>query len=607
MRLLRVSRLIAISALLVGLPGLLSASVLRVAAQGTGGGAVITVTVTSHDGAPMPGAIVTAIDADSTPTSQGPETTDLAGQVMLFNFVVGDQVTISAQPPVDVLVAGASTTIAVNETPTSVMLALGAPPTVPTPTPVPALSPTSPPALPPTSAPAPGSADALTGMTVRTVDPDGALMTGAGYTVYLPDSSALLAMDEDDGASDGVTSFAGLPIGAAVAVSQTSPPGNTASASNQTFVLTSFSGANVLTFTNQPLAVPTETPVPSLSQVSIRALLCESADLTGKTEYTLGMDVIAPESCPAADDVRFSFSTATDDQAVEAAALSETTTDIAGTASLTLPAGTYTVGNELAGGTMTLEVDGVSVYRLTAVIYLSAGLETPTATPPANALTPPARLTGDAQITVMVCTNPAQSGSVEFQVGQPGASLDVTGAIARVSAAMPDGCTPSAAALTISPFSDPSAAAVLVSVDATGFVVLDDLASTVDREPHLLTAVATGGTYEAPFEIAPGAMTEIVARVFLGGDVAPPAAGTPDTIEETPEETPAVPATATAVRDGTGGYAPGGGSRPGGGGRVTHLPNTGSGSPSTTPLLLIVVSGLGLVALRAWRHAAPNR
>lgn len=598
---MRIPRLIATAIFFVALQGL---SLTAVSAQGTGGGAVITVTVLSGDGAPVQGASVTAVDADALATSQGPETTDMAGRVMLYNFVLGDEVTISAQPPPGTAGIGMTTSIFVSETPMAVTLALSTPPTMPTPTPMPLLSPTPVSAIPPTAAPAPpGTGEAGTGLTVRTVDPDGVAMPGAGYTVYLPDSSSLFALDGDDGASDGVTSFSNLPISAAIAVSQTTSPGDTANAANQTIVLTSFSGANVLTFTNQPLAVPTETPVEPLSQVSIRALLCESEDLTGKTEYTLDADVVAPETCPAATGVTFSFTAPVSAQSVTAAAVGDTVTDATGAATTMLAAGTYDVENNLAGGTTPLTVDGVSVYKLTAVIYLSAGFVTPTPTSPPNAMTPPARQTGDAQITVMVCTNPAQAGSVEFQVGEPGGSLDVTAMTARVVAAIPDGCAPSAAELTIVPFGDPSAEVMAVSVAATGFLVLDDLPSTRDREPHLLTAVASAGTYEAPFDIVPGAMTEIVARVYLGGTTTPPAAGTPEGAVPTPAAPlPTSAAPPSNPGQGTGGYAPRGGSRSGNGVRVTNLPSTGTGAGNAAPMALVALVMTGLISMVALRR-----
>jgi hypothetical protein len=267
-------------------------------------------------------------------------------------------------------------------------------------------------------------------------------------------------------------------------------------------------------------------------------------------------------------------------------------------ASVLLPAGVYTMSNDLAGGTSALTVDGVSVYQLTAVVYLSAGFTTPTPTPPGNALTPPARETGDAQITVMVCTNPAQSGSVEFQVGQPGGGLDVTGMTAGVAAAIPDGCAPSAAELTILTFSDASAAAVTVSVGATGFLVLDDLAPTAGREPHLLTAVAANGNYEAPFDVSPGVMTEIVVRVYLGGTITPPS-GTPEV--EIPA-TVAPPAPGGDGTGGSGGYAPRGGSGSGAGPYVTNLPVTGTGESRAAPVAFLVLTVIALLTLAGIRR-----
>lgn len=603
-RMIEFPRLIVVSFLVVGLLGLYQSAA---SGQGTGGAAVITVTVLSSDGGSVPGASVSAVDGDSPPTTQGPSPTDGAGQVQLVNFGLGDQVTISAQPPPGVTVSGMTTTIFVAQSPMAVTLTLGPNATAPSPTPIPFQPPTAVPTVQPTMAPAPPSSSGPgTGLSVRTVDPDGAAMPGAGYTVYLPDSTSTFALDGDDGASDGITTFQGLPIGAAVAVSQTTPPADTTAASNQTTVLTSFSGANVLTFTNYPLAVATEPAVEPQSQVSVRALLCESADLTGNTEYTVGADVIAPESCPPADGVTFTFTRAETGQSVAAAAIVTTSTDATGVASALLPAGAYTVGNELVAGTTPLTVDGASVYQVTAVIYLSAGFVTPTPTPPANALTPPARETGDAQITVMVCTNPAQSGSVEFQVGAPGSELDVTGMTARIAAAIPAGCSPSAAVLSLLPFSDPSAAATTVNVDATGFVMLDDLASTVDREPHLLTAIATNGSYEAPIDIAPGSMTEIIVRVYLGG-ATPPPAGTPEV--ETPATIISSPPSAAAPSPpagdrtgGSGGYAPRGRSSSGDGLYVTNLPVTGTGKSRTTPVAFLVLTMVTVATLAAIRR-----
>lgn len=600
MRLMGFPRLIVLCLLVLGFLGL---SLSFASGQGTGGGAVITVTVLSSDGGPVSGASVSGIDGDSPPTIQGPSPTDGAGQLQLVNFVLGDQVTISAQPPPGVTVSGMTTTIFVAESPMAVTLTLGPAATAPTPTPIPFAPATVPPALPPTATPLPAGTTAPgTGMTVRTVDPNGAALPGAGYTVYLPDSTSTFALDGDDGASDGITTFQGLPIGAAVAVSQTTTPGDAAAANNQTTVLTSFSGANVLTFTNYPLTVATEPAAEAQSQVSVRALLCESADLTGNTEYTVGADVIAPESCPPADGVTFSFTREETGQSVAAAAVFMASTDATGVASALLPAGAYTVGNELVAGTTPLTVDGVSVYHVTAVIYLSAGFVTPTPTPPANALTPPARETGDAQISVMVCTNPAQSGSVEFQVGVPGSELDVTGMTARIAAAIPAGCSPSAAVVTILPFSDPSAVATTVNVGATGFVVLDDLASTVDREPHLLRAVAANGDYEAPFDISPGAMTEIIVRVYLGG-ATPPPAGTPDVV------IPAIVAPPPAASDGTGGaggYAPRGGSSPSNGPYVTNLPVTGTGESRTAPVAFLLLTMVTVATLAAIRRRSSR-
>jgi hypothetical protein len=579
---MRVPRLVALFMFVVGSVAMSSDTG---SAQGTGGRAIITVTVTDSYGGAVQGATVTAIDGDSSPTTEGPITTDMAGQVQLTNFVVGDAVTISAQPPAGVTVSGSSTTVTLLYTPMAVTLALGTSPAAPTPTPVSVVPPTATPVIPDTSGP-------MTTLTVRTVNTQGTTLPGAGYTIFLPDSTSRFGMDGDDGANDGVSTYTGLPVGAAVTVSQTTVPPDSAGAGDQTIVLTSFSGANLLTFTNHALAVATETPATPLSQVTVRALLCENAGLSGQTEYTHG-DVIAPERCPAADAVTFTFTGTTTGQTGAAAGAVEAVTDATGATAARLPAGSYTISNGLAAGTTPLEVDGVSVYHVTAVIYLSAGFVTPTPTPQDNGETPPARLTGDAQFTVMVCTNPAQAGSVEFQVGEPGGNPDATGSTTRVGATIPDGCAPSAAEMSIVPFSDPSATTMAVSVGATGFLVLDDLPSTVDREPHLLAAVATGGTYQAPFDIDPGAMTEIVVRVYLGGTGNPPAAGTPDV------GAPTAVAPPPTTGDGTGGYSPGG-AGPGNGAMVTNLPVTGSGSGTPVPLLLALLtvaalaSGVGL-------------
>ncbi|HEV2108501.1 MAG TPA: hypothetical protein VGR16_09595, partial [Thermomicrobiales bacterium] len=128
---MRVPRLVTIFSIVAA--GMM-VSVATGAAQGTGGGAVITVTVVDSYGATVPGATVSAVDGDSPPTSQGPESTGPAGQVQLTNFVVDDAVTITAQPPPGVGVAGSTTTITVLATPSSVTLTLGAPPSIPTPT-----------------------------------------------------------------------------------------------------------------------------------------------------------------------------------------------------------------------------------------------------------------------------------------------------------------------------------------------------------------------------------------------------------------------------------------------------------------------------------------